>query len=347
MTSASAPAPLRAAGDGVLRRIARAAGAPTLRVIARRLGAAVPVLWGVTLLTFIVMNSLPGDAAQELLGANATPAQVHQLDAKLGLARSFLSRYGDWLHGLVSGHLGTSLASGQSVASILGQRLPITFELIAYAFVISAGLAIPVALLAARRPRGVADRITMVLSMTGLSVANYVLALVLVYVFAVKLAVLPAIGWVPPGQSVWQNIRSLTLPAVSIGFPLLCFYARLLRADLLEQMQTEDYVVTARAKGVGPWRVLVAHALRNSLLGLLTIVALNLGTLLGATVIIEQIFSLPGMGQQLLQAIGNRDVPVVEGTVLVFALVVVVANLLADILYSILDPRIRYGRPAE
>jgi peptide/nickel transport system permease protein len=247
----------------------------------------------------------------------------------------------------VTGNLGISLSSGQHVRSILTQDLPVTFELIAYAFLLSVILAVPLALVSARRPNGIADRLTMLVSMAGLSVANYVLALVLVYVFAVKLAILPAIGFVPISQGFGANIRSLTLPAVSIAFPLLCFYTRLLRADLLEQVNGEDYVVTATAKGIGPWRVLVRHALRNSLIGLLTIVALNLGTLLGATVIIEQIFSLPGIGQELLQAISNRDVPVVEGIVLVFAVVVVLANLVADILYSVIDPRIRYGRPSE
>ena len=345
MSSTSAPlsAPLAArAGLG-----SRLVGSPTLRFIVRRLLAAIPVLLGVTFLSFVVMNSLPGDAAQELLGAQATPAEIHQLEVKLGLDKPFLTRYWDWLHEAVIGHLGHSLSSGQSVASILGSDLPVTFELVAFAFVISLALAVPIALVSARNPNGVADRLSMMFSMAGLSIAPYVLALLLVYVFAVKLNVLPAIGWVPPGQSVAQNIRYLILPAVSIGLGLLCFYTRLLRADLLEQMQGEDYVVTARAKGVRPWRVLTRHALRNSLFGLITVVALNLGTLLGFTVVIEDIFGIPGIGHELLQAIDNRDIPVIEGIVFVFALIVVLSNLAADVLYSVLDPRIRYGRPTE
>ncbi len=345
MSSTSAPlsAPLAArAGLG-----SRLVGSPTLRFIVRRLLAAIPVLLGVTFLSFVVMNSLPGDAAQELLGAQATPAEIHQLEIKLGLDKPFLTRYWDWLHEAVIGHLGHSLSSGQSVASILGSDLPVTFELVAFAFVISLALAVPIALVAARNPNGVADRLSMMFSMAGLSIAPYVLALLLVYVFAVKLNVLPALGWVPPGQSIAQNIRYLILPAVSIGLGLLCFYTRLLRADLLEQMQGEDYVVTARAKGVRPWRVLTRHALRNSLFGLITVVALNLGTLLGFTVVIEDIFGIPGIGHELLQAIDNRDIPVIEGIVFVFALIVVLSNLAADVLYSVLDPRIRYGRPTE
>jgi peptide/nickel transport system permease protein len=345
MSSASAPlsAPLAARAG----RAGRGAGSPTLRFIVRRLLMAIPVLLGVTFVSFVVMNSLPGDAAQELLGAQATPSEIHQLEIKLGLDKPFLTRYWDWLHEAVIGHLGHSLSSGQGVGSILGADLPVTFELVAFALLISLVLAVPLALLSARKPNGIADRLTMVFSMAGLSVAPYVLALVLVYVFAVKLNVLPAIGWVPPGQSFGQNIRYLILPSVSIGLGLLCFYTRLLRADLLEQMQGEDYVVTARAKGVRPWRVLTRHALRNSLFGLITVVALNLGTLLGATVVIEDIFGIPGIGHELLQAIDNRDIPVIEGIVFVFAVIVVVANLAADVLYSVLDPRIRYGRPAE
>lgn len=304
------------------------------------------MLWGVTLVTFVVVNVLPGDAATQLLGADASPQQVAELRSRLGLDEPFLERYVTWLGDVVTGDLGRSYASDQSVPSILAERLPVTFELIAFAFLISVGFTVPVALMAARRPNGVVDRLSMMVSMVGLSVANYILALVLVYVFAVELSVLPAIGFVTPAESITGNIRSLILPAVSIGFPLFCFYTRLLRADILEQMQAEDYVVTAKAKGVGPWRVLVRHALPNSLFGLITIVALNLGTLIGATVIIEQIFSLPGIGPTLLAAINNRDVFVIQAVVLVLAVGVVLANLMADILYSVLDPRIRYERPA-
>ncbi|HLH69004.1 MAG TPA: ABC transporter permease [Candidatus Dormibacteraeota bacterium] len=319
---------------------------PSLQMVGRRLLVAIPVLFGVTLLTFVVMNLLPGDAAQELLGANATPQQVHELEIKLHLDQPPWVRYAEWLRGVVTGNLGTSLASKQEVTTVLGQRLPVTFELVLYGLLISVVFAVPLAVLTAWRPGGIFDRLCTVLSVAGLSVAPYVLALVLIYVFAVKLGVLPAIGYVSPTESIVGNIRSLTLPAVALGLPLLCFYMRLLRADLLEQMQSEDYVVTARAKGLPPWRVLVGHALRNSLFGFLTVVGLNLGTLIGATVLVEQIFSLPGMGQELLEAIDNRDIPVIEGTVLVFALIVVLVNLLTDLLYAVLDPRIRYGRSA-
>jgi peptide/nickel transport system permease protein len=326
----------------------RTAGGEPLpyRLIANRLATAIPVLWGVTFLTFLVINRLPTDAAQQLLGVNATQQQVHELRDKLNLDEPFFTRYFDWLGHALTGDLGRSFASDQTVTSILNERLPVTFELLVYALVVSLLFTVPVALLAARRPNGIVDRITMATSMAGLSVANYVLALLLVYVFAVKLEWLPAIGYVNPADGIWPFIKSLTLPAISIGFPLFCFYTRLLRADILEQMQGEDYVVTAKAKGVGPWRVLARHALPNSLFGLLTVVALNIGTLVGVTVIIESIFSLPGIGGALVEAINNRDILVVQGIVLVLAVIVVLCNLIADILYAVLDPRIRYERAA-
>jgi peptide/nickel transport system permease protein len=318
---------------------------PVLRLVGNRLATAVPVLWGVTFLTFAVIQLLPGDAAQQLLGINATQEQLQEFRDKLNLDDPFLVRYFHWLGDVLTGNLGHSLASDQSVTSIISDGLPTTLELLLYALVISLAFTVPIALVAARNPGGFADRIGMVTSMAGLSVANYVLAVVLVYVFAVRLGWLPAI-YTNNTDTPGELIKSLTLPALSIGFPLFCFYTRLLRADILEQMQGEDYVVTAKAKGVGPWRVLARHALPNSLFGLLTIVALNLGTLIGATVIIEQIFAVPGIGHSLLEAINNRDVPVVEGIVLVLAVIVVVANLLADVLYAVLDPRIRYERSA-
>ena len=325
----------------------RVTGSPSLRLAGRRLLAAIPVLWGVTFLTFVVMNLLPGDAAQELLGANATPAEVHQLEIQLHLNEPFWVRYGNWLDGALHGNLGTSLTNGENVSTILGARLPVTAELLAYAFIGSVVLAIGVAILAARKPNGIADRLSMVVSMTGLSVAPYVLALVLIYIFAVRVQWFPAIGYTSLSADPVQNIRSLTLPAAALGFALFSVYTRLLRADIVEQMQREDYIVTARAKGVPPWRILLRHALPNSMFGLLTLIGLNLGALIGAVAIIEPIFSLPGVGAILVQSINNHDVPVVEGIVVVFAVVVVVANLITDLLYTALDPRIRYERAAS
>jgi peptide/nickel transport system permease protein len=321
---------------GHLRRLA---GSPSLRVAARRLLIAIPVLWGVTLLTFIVENALPGDAAEALLGANATPAEIRAESLKLHLNQPLVARYGDWLWAALHGNLGYSLYSGQPVASIIAQRLPVTIDLVIYALALTLVISVPLALLCARRPGGIIDRLIMALCMAGLSVAPIVLALLLLQVFSGYLHnLLPALA---TGNG--NDLRDLTMPALTLALPLAAFYIRFLRADLIEQM-SEDYTVTALAKGLSRWRVLTRHALRNSFIGLLTVIGLNLATLIGVTVIAENIFGLAGVGNELLQAIQHRDVPLLEGIVLVIAGFVVLVNLATDLLYGALDPRIRHGR---
>jgi peptide/nickel transport system permease protein len=324
----------------------RVTGSPALQLVGRRLLMAIPVLLGVTFLVFVIMNLIPGNPAQLILGVNASPGAILKLDQQLGLNHPFWDRYWIWLDGLLHGNLGIAYSNQQSVNSDIAGYLPVTCWLLLYALVASLGLGVIVAVLAARKPNGIFDRISLAVSMLGLSAAPYALALVLIYVFSVKL------GWFPTisnslGGNPLTAIRALTLPAASIGFGLFAVYTRLLRADIIEQMQREDYIVTAKAKGVPPWRVLVLHATRNSLFTLITLVALNLGTLISAVAIIEPIFSLPGIGAELINAIQINDLPLVEGIVLVFALVTVAGNLLADLMYAVLDPRIRYGRAAS
>ena len=318
-------------------------GSPALRLVGKRLLTAVPILLGVSILMFVLLNLIPGSAAGQLLGPEATPEQIARLEQQMGLNRPPVERYLDWLSHAVRGDLGRSLVSRQSIAEVLTTRLAVTGELVGLAFFISLALAIPLALAAARRPNRFFDRVSMVVSTAGLSLANYVLALLLVLLFAVQLGWFPAIGYTPMSKGVGANLYSLALPAFAMAFPLLCFYTRFLRSDLVDQMQGEDYVMTARAKGLGPWQVLLRHAFRNSSFGLITIVGLNISGLIGATVIIESIFSLPGIGQYLLQGILTRDYVVVQAIVIVFALVTVLANLAADVAYAVLDPRIRYG----
>jgi peptide/nickel transport system permease protein len=216
-----------------------------------------------------------------------------------------------------------------------------------YAFIMSVFFAVPVAVLAARKPHGIMDRLSIATSMFGLSLPGFVFGLLLILVFAVHLRLFPAVGFVPIGGGLGSNIKSLTLPAATIGFALFCAYTRLLRADMVDQLSTEDYIVTARAKGVKGWQILIRHALRNSMFGLITLIGLNLSTLIGGTVLVEQIFGLPGMGQQLLQAVGYRDVIVVQAIVSIIAIAVVASALVTDLLYAVLDPRIRYGRPSS
>jgi peptide/nickel transport system permease protein len=314
---------------------------PALRMIGRRLLLAIPVIWGTTLLTFCLMNLLPGTAATALLGADATPQAIALLNQKLGLNQPFWTRYIDWLGHALTGNLGTSLASGQQVTSLVMQRLEVSAELIAFAFLLGLVASVLVATLAARKPNGIAAWISVVFSTIGLSLPPFVISLVLVFIFAVKLKALPPLGYVSVTANLGWNLRTLILPAVSLALPIFAVFNRMLRADLIDQIQTEDYVTTARAKGASSWRVLLRHALRNSLFGLLTVAGMQIGVLLGTTVVVEQIFSVPGIGQQLMSAIQNEDVPVVEGIVAVIATVTVLANLITDVLYAVLDPRIR------
>jgi peptide/nickel transport system permease protein len=325
---------------GARDRARRVTGSPALRVAGRRLLAAIPVLFGVTFLTFSIMSALPNDTAQAILGLNAAPSAVAALNHTLGLDQPFWQRYWHWLVNVLHGNFGTTLQGG-SVNHELAIHVPTTLGLLLYALVVSVALSIVVAALAARRPNGIADRLSLTVSMLGLSIAPYAFAFLLIIIFAVKLAWFPVLSGAVTGPGSF--FKNLTLPAAAIGFGLFSIYTRLLRADMVEQMQREDYIVTAKAKGVPPWRVLLRHALRNSMFNLITVIGLNLGGLVGAAAIIETIFQVQGIGNDLLTGISNHDVPLVEGITLVFALVTVLGNLLADLAYAVLDPRIRYG----
>jgi peptide/nickel transport system permease protein len=325
---------------GARDRARRASGSPALRVAGRRLLAAIPVLLGVTFLTFSVLNALPNDTAQAILGLSASPAAVAALNHTLGLDQGFWAQYWHWLDRVLHGNFGTTVG-GASVNHELAIHVPTTLWLLLYALVVSTALSIFVAALAARRPNGIADRIVLAVSMLGISTAPYAFAFLLIIIFAVKMTWFPVLSG--PVNGVGSFFHNLTLPAAAIGFGLFSIYTRILRADIVEQMQREDYIVTAKAKGVPPWRVLIRHALRNSMFTLITVIGLNLGGLVGAAAVIETIFEVQGIGNDLIMGIMNRDAPLIEGITLFFALVTVLGNLLADLAYAVLDPRIRYG----
>jgi peptide/nickel transport system permease protein len=323
----------------MLTRVGRS---PSLRIVGKRLLEAIPVLWASTFITFCLLNLLPGSAASALLGEGASQEDIQRLEQALHLDQPFFVRYLQWLGGALTGDLGTSLASGQPVTDIVLQRTAVSTGLVVSAFVVALLVAIPVAALTAKKPQGIADRISVTVSTAGLSLPNFVLALVLIFVFAVVLGVVPALGYVPFSTDPVGWVRTSTLPVVTLAFGLFCVFSRLLRADIVDQMQSEDYITTARAKGVHPWKILIRHAMRNSMFGLLTVVGLQLGGLIGSTAIIEVVFGIPGLGQELLRAIANKDVPLVEGIVVAMAVATVLANLLADLLYAVLDPRVRH-----
>lgn len=335
----------RSAGRVMLLR--RTVVSRSVRLVGVRLLQAIPVIIAVTFLTFALLNLLPGGTARALAGDAATPHEIHLLQIRLHLNEPFFTRYWNWLSSTATGHLGDSLAGGQPISAILGARLPVTLELLALAFLLAVGLSLPVAVLAARKPHGLVDRAAMLVSAIGLAAPVFVFGIVLALIFGQELRLLPPEGYAALKTGLWANLRTMILPSVTLGFGLFAGYTRVLRADLLDQMDGADYIMTARAKGAPPLRVLLRHALRNSVFNFITLIGLNLGVLIGGTVVVEQVFGVPGVGQELIQSISVEDVTVVQAIVVVLALAVVASSLVTDLLYALLDPRIRHGRTSN
>jgi peptide/nickel transport system permease protein len=311
--------------------------------LARQLVRLVVVLFCVTLLTYMIVNILPGDVAIVILGNLATPEDIAGLRADLGLDRPMLVRYFDWLGSALSGDLGRSYRNGEPVVQAILDRLPVSLQLMVMAQLIALGIAIPVALLSARRPGGLFDRISASAAFGFLAMPNFMLGIVLIYLFSVSFDLLPATGFTPMSEGLWDNLESMILPSLTLGLIEWTVLMRVLRSDLLTTLK-EDFILLARAKGLPPWRVLLQHALRPSSFTLITILGLNIGGLIGGAVIVEQIFALPGVGRLLLGGIFNRDLILVQGTVAFIAVGFVVINFLVDMLYAVLDPRVRHVR---
>lgn len=311
--------------------------------LARQLLRLVVVLFCVTLLTYLIVNILPGDVAIAILGNLATPQDIAGLRADLGLDRPILVRYFDWLGSALTGDLGRSYRSSEPVAQAIADRLPVSLQLMVMAQLIALGIAVPVALLSVRRPGGLFDRISASAAFGFLAMPNFMLGVVLIYLFSVTLDLFPATGFTPLSEDLWGNLESMILPALTLGLVEWTVLMRVLRSDLLSTLK-EDFILLARAKGLPPWRVLLRHALRPSSFTLITIVGLNVGGLIGGAVIVEQIFALPGVGRLLLGGIFNRDLILVQGTVSFIAVGFVVVNFVVDMLYAVLDPRVRHVR---
>jgi peptide/nickel transport system permease protein len=311
--------------------------------IVRQLVRLVVVLFCVTLLTYMIVNILPGDVAIVILGNLATPQDIAGLRADLGLDRPMLVRYFDWLGSALSGDLGRSYRNGEPVAQAILDRLPVSLQLMVMAQVIALGIAIPVALLSVRKPGGIFDRISASAAFGFLAMPNFMLGIVLIYLFSVSFDLLPATGFTPMSEGLWDNFESMILPSLTLGLIEWTVLMRVLRSDLLTTLK-EDFILLARVKGLSPWRVLLQHALRPSSFTLITILGLNIGGLIGGAVIVEQIFALPGVGRLLLGGIFNRDLILVQGTVAFIAVGFVVINFLVDMLYAVLDPRVRHVR---
>ena len=303
------------------------------RFLARRLVLTIPVLLGVATLVFSLIHLIPGDPAQAMLGEAAPQSDVEELRRQLGLDRPLIQQYVAFLSGLVKGDLGTSLRTGLPVTEQIVERMPATFELAAAAMLVAILFSMPLGIAAAVRRGTVVDHAAMTVSLAGVSVPNFWLGPLLAIVFAVEL------GWLPvSGRGTWAH---LVLPAVSLGAALAAILARMTRATMLEELR-EPYVQAARARGASKPRAVLRHAFRNSLIPVVTLVGLQFGAVLTGAVITETIFAWPGIGRLLIQSIGFRDYPLVQGCILLIALTYVAVNLVTDMLYGVLDPRIRY-----
>jgi len=311
------------------------------RYIARRLLATVLVLLLVTLISFSIMHMVPGDPAVVMAGVGASADQVQRIREQFGLGAPFLVRLGHWYAGLLRGDLGQSILLGRSVAQAIGERLPATLSLASLAFVLTAGLGIALGTVAAIRPNTWVDHAVMSLAVVGVSVPGFWLGLILIILFSVVVDWLPAGGYVPLAQGAGAWFRALVLPAASLALLQVGLLARITRSTVAETLQ-EDYVRTARAKGLSTWVVVGRHAFGNATIPVMTVLGISTSLLLSGSVVVETVFSIPGLGRLMATAILARDYPVIQGGLLVTALLFVVINLAVDVLYAWLDPRIRY-----
>jgi len=311
-----------------------------LTFVGRRLLTTIPLLFFVSLVVFSFIHVLPGDPAVLFLGEEADPETLAQFRTQLGFDRPLPVQYGEWLSKAVRGDLGRSLRTNQPVTDAILERLPATLELLAAALLISLTIAVPMGIVSAVKRNSGVDLLSTLFALVGFSLPNFWLGLILIYVFALVLRWLPPSGFVPLVSSVLDNLRSLVLPALTLGTALAALVTRQLRSGMLEVLR-QDYVRTAQAKGLSQRVVVGKHALKNALIAVVTVVGLQIGGLLGNTIITETLFALPGVGRLMIDAIFSRDFLIVQGVVLFLTVGYVASNLAVDILYSYLDPRIR------
>ncbi|WP_436700754.1 ABC transporter permease [Nocardioides sp. BYT-33-1] len=297
------------------------------------------VLLVVCTLCFFSLALLPGDPARLMLGDAATDDAVATLRSQLGLDLPTMERFAHWLGGVLRGDLGESYRTGQSVTDVLAERAPVTVELIVLSQIIALGLAVPAAIVAAHRRRTGTDRALSLWVFTALSTPDFVVGVVLIWILSVHLGWFPANGYAPWSDGVGPHLSSMIMPAIALAGTSFALYQRVLRADLVETLR-QDYIEVARAKGLSLTRITFRHALRPSLLGLTTQIGVTVGMLIGSTVVVESLFGLPGIGDELAGAVTARDYVEVQGLVLVIATSFVLVNALVDVLYPVIDPRL-------
>ena len=309
----------------------------------RRLGVMLPLLFAVSIVVFALTRFIPGDIVDEMYAEyDAQPQVIEEMRRYLGLDRAIHVQYFDWITHLLRGDLGHSLSSGRSITKELIVRFPATAELTIAASLISLCIAIPLGVLAGRKRNSSADNVGTVFALIGLAIPNFFLGTVLILIFALYVDWFPSAGHTRLMENPFQHLRHLVLPAITLGTGMAAVVMRLTRSSMLEVI-SQDYIRTARAKGLSEKLVVLRHALRNALIPIVTIVGIQAGNLLGGAIVVERIFSWPGLGGYLLVAIEQRDYPVIQAIVLMLTVLFVLVNLVVDLLYAVLDPRIRYG----
>jgi len=313
-----------------------------LSYIARRLLGVIPVMLVVGIFVFSLLHLAPGDPAAIIAGDNATEANVARIRASLGLDRPLLEQFSSWGWATLRGDLGVSMFSNIPVTTLVQQRVGPTVSLALTTMLVAVVIAITLGVLAAWKAGSLLDRAVMALAVTGFSVPVFVVGYALVYFFALEWRWLPVQGYVPLSEGLWPWLRHLILPSLALGLAYVALIARITRTSMLEVL-AEDYIRTASAKGVATLPMLLRHALWNAAVPIITVIGIGVALLMSGVVITESVFNIPGVGRLVVDAISRRDYPIIQGVMIIFAAVYVLINLVIDILYSFIDPRIRYG----
>ena len=314
-----------------------------MRYIRQKVVQLAAVLLLVTFLTFLLLNLLPGGPETAALGIGADEQAQAEFREEQNLDDPLIVRYVDWLGGLLSGDLGDSLIANVPVTDLLSQRLPVTLQLMVYATFLALIIAVPLGILTAYKADSMFDKSANTIAFGLLSLPNFIVGVLLVFLFSIRLGWLPATGSTPFGEDPVEHFRRMILPTIALAVGQIAVYMRLLRTDMISTLQ-EDFIGVARAKGMPTRRILLRHALRPSSFSLLTVVAINVGQLIGGTIVIERIFAIPGLGSLIVESIFRRDYLVVQGCIVIVAVGFVLVNFIVDVLYAVLDPRIRHAR---
>ena len=312
-----------------------------LSYILRRILSTLPVMGIVALFVFSLLYIAPGDPAVMIAGDQATPEDVERIRKGLGLDRPFLVQFGSWLWHILQGDLGTSIFTNLPVSALIAQRIEPTVSLMSLTLVLTILIAVPLGVVAAWKAGSWIDRTIMAFAVFAFSLPVFVVGYVLAYVFALQFEWLPVQGYTPLSKGVWPWLQNLILPALALGSVYTALIARITRASMLEVLQ-QDYVRTARAKGLDQHSILFIHALKNAAVPIVTVIGIGIALLIGGSIVTESVFAIPGLGRLTIDAILRRDYPVIQGIVLLFSFLYVLVNLMVDVIYTLVDPRIRY-----